>query len=172
MVNKQLEGLTRVFLSNGFAVPSNSNQSKSTSCRKSSMAAWESIKDDLSPSRQAVISVLSQSAIPLTASEIGHKDASTGKCYWKRVGELVQMRLAEERPERICTVTGQTVLTYALVDNPNPAPLDRTAAGRPSAKVIQAFIQEYRQKVEPSEEGESVLLWLDKQTKPIRRSQK
>ena len=139
-------------------------QSKAKSIRPTSKAAWDSIKDHLSPSRQAVITVLSKSKVPLTASEIGHKDAETGKCYWKRVGELVEMCLVEEREERVCIITGQTVLTYALVEHPNPVPLDRVTAWRPSAKVLQAFIREFHQKVdEPSKESADVLRWLRKQ---------
>lgn len=145
------------------------HQSRSGVMRETSSLAWEKVSAGLSPARSAVLRVLGSSGVSLTATEIGAADVVTGRCPWKRVSELVQMGLVEERPERVCGVTGMVVQTYALSSEPvAKAAVKRVSVGR-LLKALDAAMESYdssfsrKGKPEVSEEAMAELFetWLE-----------
>jgi hypothetical protein len=109
--------------------------------RDTSQGAWEVVKETLSPARAAVYRILLDGE-PRTASEIGGADPVTGKCYWKRVSELVEMGLLHECFERPCRVTGQTVITYAIVPGALPTAGKTPAPLKPTEEEIHKALNQ------------------------------
>jgi hypothetical protein len=153
----------------GFTLPSGiDHQAHSHNLRDTSAGTWDRIRDDLSPARRAVYEVLLDGEAR-TASEIGNADTTTGKCYWKRVSELVEMGLLRECAERQCRVTGQTCITYAIVPGAFPIglPVVESPPPIPSKAEISAALEEIIYHVsEPSTALVKVGKWLRHRAKP------
>lgn len=85
--------------------------------RETSRAVWERISPHLPPKRAAALLCVLDHADKfggaMTANEIGSLGTGMGRCHWKRVGELAAANILIEHSERVCTVTGERVLTYA-----------------------------------------------------------
>lgn len=125
-------------------------QSRATNMRASSRRAWENIKPHLSEKRGlaylCLLDYAEQYGGTMTATEIGHLEPAIGKCPWKRVGELAALGVVAEHAERACTVTNQTVVTYAVVPDalPTGTPTVANAPKRPTPAQMREAVKAMR----------------------------
>jgi hypothetical protein len=84
--------------------------------RETSRQSWHEFKD--SPEQRECFSlvrlVLEESWKPLTGREI-EKEAEYEGLH-KRLSEMKNLGIIEERPKRRCSITGKTSLTWQLID--------------------------------------------------------
>lgn len=99
--------------------PKKKRKRKRNPPRETSIAALEAIKEKLPPARRAALEAMEKAGEPRTASELGAVTPAMGRAPWVRCSELVKMGQARECDKRKCSITGQTVLTYALVEVPS-----------------------------------------------------
>ena len=110
--------------------------------RKTSIEAYQKIRDSLSGKHQQIYDILYRSYTPLTAQEVNRLVGGAWFRADKRMIEMVRLDLIEECEARKCSVMEMNALTYTITGRPKKPQAKKPR--RPSKQKIHKNLEQVR----------------------------
>lgn len=114
--------------------------------RKTSIEAYQKIRDSLSGKHQQIYDILYRSYTPLTAQEVNRLVGGAWFRADKRMIEMVRLDLIEECEARKCSVMEMNALTYTITGRPKQPQAKQPR--RPSKQKILEKLEQAKEKYE------------------------